>query len=61
MTPRQAARLAEFDKKIAELCADPVMRINEMAIRLLVHESTIQRSFRRQNINRKEGRRPKVS
>jgi predicted transcriptional regulator len=55
MTERQAQRI-EFDKKVAELCADPLTKIDEMASRLNVHKATVQISFRRQGIIRKVGR-----
>jgi len=46
----------EFDKKVAELCADPLARIEEVAERLNSNLSAVHRSIRRQGIARKIGR-----
>jgi transposase len=62
-TAVQRAR-AELDTKIAELCAsNPTMVVREMATILGVGVSTVQDSFRRQDISRSHltGRPKKVT
>ena len=46
----------EFDKKVAEFCADPFIKIAEMAEKLNSSLSAVHRSIRRQGIVRKIGR-----
>jgi primosomal protein N'' len=46
----------EFDRKLAELCADPLIRIEELAEKLNSNLSAVHRSIRRQGIVRKIGR-----
>ena len=46
----------EFDKKVAELCADPLITIPDMAEKLDSNLSAVHRSIRRQGIVRKIGR-----
>jgi hypothetical protein len=62
-TAVQRAR-AELDTKIAELCAsNPTIAVREMAAMLGVGVSTVQDSFRRQDISRSHltGRPKKVT
>lgn len=60
MTPKQQARLAERDTKVAQLAIDPLKTVGQIADELLVHEQTIYRSLRRLGLNRAVGRPTKV-
>ena len=42
----------EFDRKVAEACADPRLLLRDMATLLKANLSAVARSLRRQNISR---------